>query len=75
MGKDKTVRAGKSKHALDKEWQEALDASASGDRLTASATNSVSKGVVSSNYIPPKPKPPRTVDDDDLPQKGKGKKK
>ncbi len=77
-GKDKTVRAGKSKHGLDKEWADALAAADNGERMTASATNSVTNGnAVSSNYIPPKQKAPRTVDEDDLPSKGKkgGKKK
>lgn len=77
VGKDKTVKAGKSKHALDKEWEEAVAAAADGDRLTTSAHNSVSSSrPVSSNYIPPKPKGARTVDEDEMPKpKGKGGKK
>ena len=77
-GKDKTVRAGKGKKALDNEWAEAVAAASSGDRLCTSALNTPKGGVgqraVSSNYIPPKPKPPRTVDEDELPQ-ARGKKK
>jgi hypothetical protein len=74
-GKDKTVKAGKGKKALADEWAEAVAAADNGERLTTSASN-IPKGgrPISSNYIPPKPKPPRTVDDDDMP-KGKGGKK
>ena len=74
-GKDKTVKAGKSKSALQSEWEEAVAAAESGDRLNASASNTPKGGKpISSNYIPPKPKGAPTVDPDDMP-KPKGKKK
>ena len=77
-GKDKTVKAGKSKNALQSEWAEAVAAAESGERLNADASNTPKggKNTISSNYIPPKAKGARTVDEDDLPkQKGKGGKK
>jgi hypothetical protein len=70
------IHKGKGKKALENEWNEAVMAADSGSRLTTSASNTPK---VSSNYIPPKPKGERTVDETELAsrstKRGGGKKK
>ena len=43
-GKDKTVKAGKGKKALANEWNEAVSAADSGNRLTTSSSNTPKGG-------------------------------
>lgn len=77
-GKDKSVRAGKSKKALESEFADALAAADNGERCTASESNKPKGGHktangISPNYIPPPPRKNNCVEEPAGKKKGKKK--